>query len=135
MLPRTAVIPAVQVPTAEDVQVRLDCRESMARRRIRAIDQPRPPHRPTVATGVHREAGRLAAAEPCYAEALALYREQDEPPALDYANALRPMAILKETLGQVDDAKVLWQRARTLYGAVPIEEGVAECTEHLARFG
>ena len=83
----------------------------------------------------HREAGRLTAAEPCYAEALALYDGQDEPPALDYANALRPMAILKETLGQVDDAKVLWQRARTLYGAVPIEEGVAECTEHLDRLG
>lgn len=84
---------------------------------------------------VHREAGRLAAAEPCYSEALALYDGQNEPPALDYANALRPMALLKETLGQVGDARALWQRARALYGAIPIEEGVAECTEHLARLG
>ena len=84
---------------------------------------------------LHRKAGRLEAAEACYAEALALYGGQDEPPPLDYANALRPMAILKETLGRVDEARTLWQRARDLYGAVPIEEGVAECTEHLARLG
>ena len=84
---------------------------------------------------LHRKAGRLEAAEACYAEALALYGGQDEPPPLDYANALRPMAILKETLGQADEARTLWQLARDLYGAVPIEEGVAECTEHLARLG
>ena len=84
---------------------------------------------------VHRKAGRLAAAEACYAEALALYGAQDEPPPLDHANALRPMAILKETLGQADEARTLWQRARTLYGAAAIEAGVAECTEHLARLG
>ena len=83
----------------------------------------------------HRQAGRLAAAETCYAEALALYAAQDEPPPLDYANALRPMAILKEALGQVDDARALWQRARALYGTVSIAAGVAECTDHLARLG
>ena len=84
---------------------------------------------------LHRKAGRLAAAEACYAEALALYGGQDEPPALDYANALRPMAILKETLGQVDDARALWQSARELYGIASIEAGVAECTDHLDRLG
>ena len=88
----------------------------------------------TSATCIAR-AGRLAAAEACYAEALALYGAQDEPPPLDHANALRPMAILKETLGQADEARTLWQRARTLYGAAGIEAGVAECTEHLARLG
>ena len=84
---------------------------------------------------LHRKAGRLAAAEACYAEALALYGGQDEPPALDYANALRPMAILKESLGQAGEARILWRRARALYGAVPVEAGVAECTERLARLG
>ena len=82
---------------------------------------------------MHRKAGRLADAEACYAEALALYGGQDETPPLDHANALRPMAILKEELGQVDEARSFWRRARELYAAVPIEEGVAECTEHLAR--
>ena len=84
---------------------------------------------------LHRRAGRLAEAEACYAEALALYGGHDDAPALDYANALRPMAILSETLGRTDDARTLWRRARTLYAAVPVEEGVAECTEHLARLG
>lgn len=84
---------------------------------------------------LHRKAGRLAGAEACYAEALALYGGHDDPPALDYANALRPMAILKETLGRTDEARTLWRRARDLYGAIPVEAGVAECTEHLARLG
>lgn len=84
---------------------------------------------------LHRKAGRLAAAEARYAEALALYGRQKEPPALDYANALRPMAILKESLGRAGEARILWRRARALYGAVPVEAGVAECTERLARLG
>jgi len=82
---------------------------------------------------LHQKAGRLAAAEACYAEALALYEGQEEPPALDYANALRPMAILKESLGRAGEARILWRRARDLYGTVPVKAGVAECTEHLAR--
>lgn len=84
---------------------------------------------------LRRKAGRLAAAEACYAEALALYEGQEEPPALDYANALRPMAILKESLGRAGEARILWRRARDLYGTVPAETGVAECREHLARLG
>ncbi|MYH21498.1 MAG: tetratricopeptide repeat protein [Acidobacteria bacterium] len=84
---------------------------------------------------LHRKAGRLSEAEACYAEALALYGGQDDAPALDYANALRPMAILSETLGRAGEARILWRRARDLYGTVPVKEGVAECTEHLARLG
>lgn len=84
---------------------------------------------------LHRKAGRLAEAEACYTEALALYGGQDHPPALDYANALRPMAILNETLGRTDNARILWRRAREIYAAIPVEEGVAESTEHLVRLG
>lgn len=84
---------------------------------------------------LHRKAGRLAAAEACYSEALALYGGQKEPPTLDYANALRPMAILKESLGRAGEARILWGRARELYGAIPVEAGVAECSERLARLG
>ncbi len=84
---------------------------------------------------LHRKAKRLTAAEDCYAEALTLYGEQDEPPPLDHANALRPMAILKEALGRVDEARTLWRRARELYGEASIEAGVDECTDHLARLG
>ncbi len=84
---------------------------------------------------VHRRTGRLATAEACYEEALSLYghRETGQPAALDHANAVRPMAILKEESGQVEEARALWRRARDLYRAAGIEAGVAECTDHLAR--
>ena len=84
---------------------------------------------------LHRKAARLAQAEACYAEALALYGAQHDPPALDYANALRPMAILKESTGRAGEARILWRRARDLYSAIPVEAGVAECAQHLARLG
>lgn len=86
---------------------------------------------------LHRHAGRLAEAEACYDEALSVYGrlEAATTAPLDYANALRPMAILKEELGQVDEARVLWRRARDLYGAAGIEAGVAECADHLVRLG
>ena len=83
----------------------------------------------------HRAAGRLVEAEACYDEALALYAEHPDPPALDYANAIRPMAILKEALGETDEARHLWQRAKALYATVPIVAGVAECDENLTRLG
>lgn len=83
----------------------------------------------------HRSTGRLAGAEAWYDEALGLYAEHSDPPPLDYANALRPTAIVKEELGKTDDARHLWQRAKALYAAVPIAAGVAECDENLARLG
>ena len=83
----------------------------------------------------HRAAQRLARAAVCYDEALALYTKHPDPPALDYANAIRPMAILKEVLGEVDEARHLWQQAKTLYATVPILAGVAECNENLTRLG
>ena len=83
----------------------------------------------------HRAAQRFAGAETCYEEALTLYAEHPYPPKLDYANAIRPMAILKEVLGEFDEARLLWQRAKTLYAAVPVAAGVAECDENLSRLG
>ena len=86
---------------------------------------------------VHRHAGRLAEAEACYDEALSLHGrlETRGPALLDHANAVRPMAILREELGQVEEARALWRRARDLYRAAGIEAGVAECTDHLAGLG
>ncbi len=84
---------------------------------------------------LHRKAGRLAAAEACYTEALALYGGQQEALPLDHANALRPMAILKEEQGQIDEARTLWRRARELYRTASVEAGVAECSDHLGRLG
>ncbi len=82
---------------------------------------------------IHRRAGRAEAAEACYDEALALYRNHERPPKLDFANAIRPMAILKEDAGLVREAKQLWQEARDLYKEVNVQEGVTECSRRLAR--
>ena len=83
----------------------------------------------------HRGAQRLAEAGACYGEALTLYAEHANPPPVAYANAIRPMAILKEALGETGEALHLWQQAKSLYAAVPVAAGVAECEENLARLG
>jgi tetratricopeptide (TPR) repeat protein len=80
----------------------------------------------------HRRAGHTDAAEMCYDEALMLYRDHEEPPTLDYANAVRSMAMLKEQHGRAGDAKALWQEARDLYARIGLHEGVDECSNHLA---
>ena len=82
---------------------------------------------------IHQDAGRLEPAEACYDEALALYRDHGQPPPLDLANAIRPLAMLKEATGEVEEAKRLWIEARDLYEAVHVLEGVAECSNRLAR--
>ncbi|MEM7698716.1 MAG: tetratricopeptide repeat protein, partial [Verrucomicrobiota bacterium] len=66
-------------------------------------------------------AEQLDAAEKHYAEALALFRAQVNPPALDFANALRAMAILKEKTESRDEANQLWAEARPLYSMAGIE--------------
>jgi tetratricopeptide (TPR) repeat protein len=81
---------------------------------------------------IHREAGRLADAELCYGEVLTLYRAH-EPNPLDLANALRPLAILREATGQAEEARRLWEEARKLYMAVNVQAAVAECSVRLAR--
>src|SRR5258705_82111 len=54
---------------------------------------------------------------------------------LDLANAIRPLAILREDAGAVEEAKRLWTEARDLYAAVDVAPGVAECSSRLARLG
>jgi tetratricopeptide (TPR) repeat protein len=66
------------------------------------------------------------AAGPCYAEALALYRQHPEANRLDLANALRATALYKEASGHLDESKALWREAGELYAQVGIAEGVAE---------
>jgi tetratricopeptide (TPR) repeat protein len=84
---------------------------------------------------LHRRVGRTDAAEECYDEAVALCRNHEQPPKLDFANAIRPMAILNEEAGNVEEAKRLWQEARGLYAEVNVQEGVDECSRRLGRLG
>jgi tetratricopeptide (TPR) repeat protein len=80
---------------------------------------------------LHRDAKRFTDAERCYEEALALYRAASDPPSLDFANALRPAALLKEAQGDVAGAKQLWTEARQRYREYP--EAIEECSRHLSR--
>jgi hypothetical protein len=65
-----------------------------------------------------RHCRKFDAADVCYEEAAALYRNHDTPWSLDYANAIRPMAILKERLGDREQSLALWREARGLYAAI-----------------
>jgi tetratricopeptide (TPR) repeat protein len=80
---------------------------------------------------IYREAGQLTLSEPCYHEALTLYRSHECRP-LDLANAIRPMAILKETVGEEETAKSLWEEARNLYEMAAVPAGVSECSRRIA---
>jgi tetratricopeptide (TPR) repeat protein len=82
---------------------------------------------------IHQDAGRAELAEPCYREALAIYRRDRRTAPLDLANAVRPFAILQETLGKSEQAIDLWTEARDIYAGLKLQAGVDESREHLAR--
>ena len=82
---------------------------------------------------VHHDAGRSDLAEACYREALELYRSRPGANTLDVANAIRSMAVLKSEIGEVQEARRLWEEARELYAQVQILEGVSECARRLAQ--
>jgi tetratricopeptide (TPR) repeat protein len=75
---------------------------------------------------IHRHEGNQRLAEGCYENALGIYRQQPETPPLDLANALRGSALLKESLGEIEQARAQWQEAGKLYAEVCVEAGVAE---------
>jgi tetratricopeptide (TPR) repeat protein len=77
-------------------------------------------------------AGRVALAEPCYVEALSIYRRNEHTRPLDLANALRSLAVLKHEVGASEQAQSLWQEAHDLYLAVNATAGVAESAARLA---
>jgi tetratricopeptide (TPR) repeat protein len=77
-------------------------------------------------------AGRWALAEGCYVEALSIYRRHERPPKLDLANAIRSFAVLKDEVGETEQAQQLWQEAHDLYVALKVSAGVAESAARLA---
>jgi tetratricopeptide (TPR) repeat protein len=80
---------------------------------------------------IHQDAGNWSQADDFYLQALALYRRDSTVTPLDLANALRPLAILRERLGDEEAAQPLWREARALYLAAGVGEGAAECDRHL----
>ncbi len=74
---------------------------------------------------LHHDDGRNDLAEPLYDEALALYRASDTPP-LDLANALRSLAVIKNTAE-------LWEEVFHLYVATNVAPGIVETALRLAK--
>ena len=76
---------------------------------------------------VYLEQGRPDLAEPCYNEALGLYRSHEADSSLDLANAVRSLAVLRW-----EQTKMLWEEVRALYTSLTIEAGIQESTARLA---
>jgi tetratricopeptide (TPR) repeat protein len=72
---------------------------------------------------VYHEQGRPDFAEPCYHEALGLYRADEADGSLDLANAVRSLAILRW-----EQTRALWEEVRDLYATLNIEAGIKEST-------
>jgi tetratricopeptide (TPR) repeat protein len=81
---------------------------------------------------IHQDAGRNNLAEPCYLEALSIYRACEHTDLLDLANAIRPLAMVRESGGHVEEAKQLFAEARDLYRRCNISAGVKEMSRRLA---
>ena len=77
------------------------------------------------------ELGNLTRAEQCLEEAEELLARQ-APDELTLANFLRSRALLKEKQDDCEGAAELWTRARGLYAANGIHEGVRESDRRLA---
>ena len=59
-----------------------------------------------------RHSSDLEGADACYSEAIELYRASSETHPSELANAVRPMAILQEALGNSEAARTLWAEAQ-----------------------
>ena len=81
---------------------------------------------------IHNDRRRPKLAEPCYHEALALYRRYGQSQPGHFANAVRVLAVLKEEAGEMEEATRLWREAHDLYASVGEPMGVAESAAWLA---
>ena len=85
----------------------------------------------------HEYAGRLAEAERFYDDALSLYRQHSQADDLNYANAVRYPAVIKQRLGKIEESTRLWEEAYDRYSPVHpngLGEGVAEAAAWLTIF-
>ena len=77
-------------------------------------------------------AGQNSLAEPCYVEALSIYRGREDRSPLDLANAIRSFAVLKTEIGATEEAERLWCEAHDLYVLVDVPAGIAGSAADLA---
>ncbi|MEI9980223.1 MAG: tetratricopeptide repeat protein [Edaphobacter sp.] len=91
-----------------------------------------------VAFAVRHEADMLrlmrqpSEAEPLYLEAEDIYRRQGDSAALDLANTLRGLAMVREATGTSEASRPLWMEARDLYARGDVKAGVEECNRKLS---
>ena len=78
-----------------------------------------------------QDAGDLTAAQPCYEEALAIYRHNPDTPPLDLANAIAGYARLSEKLNHQRRASALWKDAFDLYTQCSVQAGIDEARGRL----
>lgn len=109
----------------------LKCKLAVAKSR-KADDPLRLAHAVRHLGDAYYYAGRAEPADICYVEALSIYRSHTHAPRLDLANAIRSSAVLKDYVAADDEAKLLWQEAHDLYGALNVPAGVAESAARLA---
>ena len=109
----------------------LKCKLAVAR--LRKVDEPlKFAHAVRHLGDAYCYAGRAPLAEPCYTEALSIYRGQEQTRPLDLANAIRSFAVHKTEVGAAEEAQRLWQEAHDLYVALNVAPGVAESAARLA---
>src|SRR5437763_8837875 len=100
---------------------------------LRKVDDPlRLAHRVRHLGDAYYYAGRWALAEPCYVEALSIYRRHERTRPLDLANAIRSFAVLKDEVGATEQSQRLWQEAHDLYVGLNVSAGLAESAARLA---
>lgn len=98
----------------------------------RGADPLRLAHRVRHLGDAYYYAGRWALAEPCYVEALSIYRRHERTGPLDLANAIRSFAVLKDEVGAVAESQDLWEEAHDLYVGLEVSAGIAESAARLA---
>jgi len=109
----------------------LECKLAVAS--VRKVDDPlKLAHAVRHLGDAYYYAKRLAKAEPCYVEAISIYRANENRKPLDLANAIRSFAVLKDQVGATEEGKRLWQEAHDLYLTVKVPAGVAESAARLA---
>ena len=82
---------------------------------------------------VECEIGDLKSSMSHYEKALKYYRNNVSSYSINYANAIRGLAVLKEKMVDYSDAKKLWKEAKSIYDKLKIETGIKECIARLKK--
>lgn len=80
---------------------------------------------------LQRELGLGEEAVQNYRAAIAIYRAQKDTNPGNLANALRGFGLALELVGEIEEAKLVWEETKDLYAVCGLEVGVEEALEHI----